>query len=104
MFEELGDVPGAEDGLESTRKALDNILSDKPFSSQTSITINEFEYNESNDPSDLPAIKMALGFFIMSFGFVVTTKDLILPSLLLCGSGLIILILGALGMLKARSS
>ena len=47
---------------------------------------------------------MAFGFFLMAFGFVIGTKDWILPSLLSCGGGLIILIVGALGMLKARFS
>jgi tetratricopeptide (TPR) repeat protein len=104
LFEELGDVPGAEEGIESTREALRNILSDKPFSSQTPITINQFKQNESNDPTDLPAIKMGLGFTLMLFGFAAGSKDWILPSLLSCGGGLIILIIGALGMLKARFS
>ena len=47
---------------------------------------------------------MAFGFIVMLFGFAIGNKDWILTSLFTCSVGLIILISGLLGVLKAKQN
>ena len=106
LFEELKDEPWAKEGLQSTQSVLNEILSEKPFSSKRTATIQTHYPGENNDPTDIPAVLMTLGSILALMSIIPTYITLnffgIAAFFSLCSGGLIIFMIGLVRFIKIK--
>lgn len=112
LFEEIKDEPWAKEGLQSTQSVLNEILSEKPFSSKKSksekwtATIQTHYPGENNDPTDIPAILMTLGSILALMSIIPTYITLnffgIAAFFSLCSGGLILFMIGLVRFIKIK--
>ena len=112
LFQELGNTPGAKEGLESTKSELKRVLSEKPFLLKKSkpkkwhSTVQTHYPGENDDPTDMPAILMSLGAILALMSIIPTyiTLDFfgIAAFFSLCSGGLIIFMVGLIRFIKIK--
>ena len=112
LFQELGNTHGAKEGLESTKSELKRVLSEKPFLPKNSkpkkweSTVQTHYPGENDDPTDMPAILMTLGFILALMSIIPTyiTLDFfgIAAFFSLCSGGLIIFMVGLIRFIKIK--
>ena len=112
LFQELGNTPGAKEGLESTKSELKRVLSEKPFLPKKSkpkkwhSTVQTHYPGENDDPTDMPAILMTLGAILALMSIIPTYITLnffgIAAFFSLCSGGLIIFMVGLIRFIKIK--
>ena len=114
LFQELGNTPGAKEGLKSTKFELKRVRSEKPFLPKKSKSIqgDVFSVQRENlirangDPTDMPAILMTLGAILALMSIIPTYITLnffgIAAFSSLCSAGLIIFMVGLIRFIKVK--
>ncbi|MED5272341.1 MAG: hypothetical protein VX613_05590 [Candidatus Thermoplasmatota archaeon] len=114
LFQELGNTPGAKEGLKSTKSELKRVRSEKPFLPKKSGSIKGdiFSVQRENlirangDPTDMPAILMTLGAILALMSIIPTYITLnffgIAAFFSLCSGGLIIFMVGLIRFIKIK--
>ena len=112
LFQELGNTPGAKEGLESTKSELKRVLSEKPFLPKKSkpkkwkSTVQTHYPGENDDPTDMPAILMTLGAILALMSIIPTYITLnffgIAAFFSLCSGGLLIFMVGLIRFIKIK--